>query len=363
MTAAVGVPAQPPTVADERQVLIVTTEVPPDRVASFRALAELVPFELALFGGGLHATAGVQDHGLLAREIRQREAYALAASGRYRAVIAGTGGRTALPAAWLGAERAGVPFLLWSALWAHPRSLAHLPGDLLLRLLYRRATVVLAYGPHVADFAATHGAKRIVVAPQAVDASRWSSPQPHVPAEPARFLFIGRDDPGKGVDLLLQAWAASRVWEQGAELELLGPAPARSDAGRHVVARGSVAPEAVREALRGALALVVPSERTATFREPWGLVVNEAMHGGVAVIATDEVGAAAGGLVLDDDTGLVVHAGDVGALAGALQRLVRDRGEAARLGAAGYRAVGAYTPEAWAAAVAAALADPVRSRP
>ena len=44
----------------------------------------------------------------------------------------------------------------------------------------------------------------------------------------------------------------------------------------------------------------MPSIATPTFREPWGLVVNEAMNRGLAVIASDAVGAAAGGLVADE---------------------------------------------------------------
>ena len=46
------------------------------------------------------------------------------------------------------------------------------------------------------------------------------------------------------------------------------------------------------ETLAGARCLVLPSVTTALDREPWGLVVNEAMHAGVPVIATDAVGAA-----------------------------------------------------------------------
>ncbi len=71
--------------------------------------------------------------------------------------------------------------------------------------------------------------------------------------------------------------------------------------------------------------LVLPSIPDATFREPWGLVVNEAMNQGLAVIATDAVGAAAGGLVRDGRNGLVVPAGDSArARAGALTRLAGD---------------------------------------
>ncbi len=103
--------------------------------------------------------------------------------------------------------------------------------------------------------------------------------------------------------------------------------------------------------------LVVPSIPTPSFREPWGLVVNEAMNRGLAVIASDAVGAAAGGLVRDGDTGIVVGAGDPGALAGAIGRLAGSAELRSQLGAAGRRAVAAYTYDAWAAGFTGALAS------
>ena len=103
--------------------------------------------------------------------------------------------------------------------------------------------------------------------------------------------------------------------------------------------------------------LVVPSIRTRTFREPWGLVVNEAMNRRLAVIASDAVGAAAGGLVRDERNGLVVPAGDSEALARAIARLADDPALRARLGAAGASDVRAYTHEAWAAGFSEALAS------
>ena len=65
--------------------------------------------------------------------------YALAASGRYRAVVCPTGGRVALPATWAGARRARVPLILWASLWAHPRSAAHALSYPALQRLYRSA--------------------------------------------------------------------------------------------------------------------------------------------------------------------------------------------------------------------------------
>ena len=68
-----------------------------------------------------------------------------------------------------------------------------------------------------------------------------------------------------------------------------------------------------------------------------------------------ERGAAAGGLVRDGRNGLVVRAGDAGALAGALVTLASDRERCAALGAAGRDDVAAYTYEAWADAFVRAI--------
>src|ERR1019366_8022522 len=81
------------------------------------------------------------------------------------------------------------------------------------------------------------------------------------------------------------------------------------------VCLGAIGREDLREVYAAGDVLVVPSIATRTFREPWGLVVNEAMNRGLAVIATDAVGAAAGGLVRDGQSGLIVPAGDPLALA------------------------------------------------
>jgi glycosyltransferase involved in cell wall biosynthesis len=79
------------------------------------------------------------------------------------------------------------------------------------------------------------------------------------------------------------------------------------------------------------------------------------MNQRVPIIATDAVGAAAGGLVRDGRNGLVVPAGDADALATALRTLHDDPGLRARLGEHGARDVAAYTHAAWADAFAKAL--------
>jgi glycosyltransferase involved in cell wall biosynthesis len=111
----------------------------------------------------------------------------------------------------------------------------------------------------------------------------------------------------------------------------------------------------VRALMASASVLVLPSLATRAFREPWGLVANEALHQALPVVASDAVGAVAGGLVRHERNGLVVAQGDAGALAAALRRLAADAPLRAALGANGTRDVAAFTPEAWAAGMAAAI--------
>jgi glycosyltransferase involved in cell wall biosynthesis len=389
-----------------KPVLFVTGHAPFDRVGAFAHLHEREDVEFALFGGRSQHGGGVIAGGDLPfphRHVRQREVAALAASGRYRAVVCSTGGRLALPGAWAGARRARVPVVLWSALWAHPRTAAHALSYVALLRLYRSADAVVTYGPHVSAYVRARGARNVHVAPQAVDNEFWSHPltAPDVdppaarpwPAQAAvKFLFAGRPVREKGVGTLIEAWRESGLLAPSAALVLVGvgptppwvpaggaagqPAsrsvgqPASSEAGQptsgtvgqpggvaghEVVCLDPVPPVQLRSLYAAVDVLVVPSLATRTFREPWGLVVNEAMNRNLPVIASDAVGAVAGGLVRDGRNGLVVPAGDSRALAGTLRRLAADAPLRARLGAAGHSDVQAYTYDAWAQGFSDAL--------
>jgi glycosyltransferase involved in cell wall biosynthesis len=90
---------------------------------------------------------------------------------------------------------------------------------------------------------------------------------------------------------------------------------------------GHVAQEQAEHALGAAWVQAVPSR----WEEPFGLVAAEAMMRGTAVVASESGGLAE--QVEPDATGYLAPAGDAGALARALERVVRDRDLAERLGA------------------------------
>ena len=359
-----------------KPVLFVTGHAPFDRVGAFARLHESEDVEFALFGGRTQhgGIAGDEKLPFPHRSLRQREVAALAASGRHRAVVVSTGGRFALPGAWAGARRARVPLILWTSLWAHPRTAAHAVSYSALRRLYRSAEAVVTYGPHVSAYVRARGAHNVHIAPQSVDNEFWAHPltapeagQPTAPGWPSetavKFLFAGRPVREKGFGVLMEAWLDSGLVAPSAALVLVGVGstppwiPAGGAVGSEMVCLDPVPHVQLRSMYAAADVLVVPSIPTRTFREPWGLVVNEAMNSNLPVIASDAVGAVAGGLVRHRHNGLVVPAGDPRALAHALRQLAADTDLRARLGATGFSDVQAYTHDAWAQGFSRALSS------
>ncbi|HEX4034179.1 MAG TPA: glycosyltransferase [Solirubrobacteraceae bacterium] len=326
-----------------KPVLFVTGHVAADRLGAFERLHERAGIELALFGGRhQHGSDPLAPSTMPHRFVGQREIGELVSSGAYRAVVVGTGGRVALPSAWRAARRHGLPFVFWAALWRTPRTAAHIAAQGLMRRIYRDASAIVTYGEHVSDYVRRHGATRVFIAPQAVDNDFWSAPAAARRDERFSLAFAGRPAREKGLTVLLDAWRRAG---------LNGIFTVAGDHRRipaDVVAAGRLDPPQLRNLFAAADVVAVPSIVTRRFIEPWGLVVNEAMNQGAAIIATDAVGAAAGGLVRDGRNGLIVPAGDADALAGALVSLAGDRSRCAALGAAGRAIVASFTFDAWA---------------
>ncbi len=180
-------------------------------------------------------------------------------------------------------------------------------------------------------------------------------------AGPARFLFVGRFEHRKGVDVLLDAIPAVLDAAPEARLTLAG-----LDHGNHwrdlfrqrhprlsdrVDFPGRIDADALRAAYRDCDVFVAPSRY-----ESFGLIYVEAM-----AWAKPVVGCLAGGVpdvVSNGVTGLLVPPGDASALAAALLRLARDPALRVRLGAAARAdAVARFSRESLARASLALYAD------
>jgi glycosyltransferase involved in cell wall biosynthesis len=136
-----------------------------------------------------------------------------------------------------------------------------------------------------------------------------------------RLVYSGRLVPVKRVDLLIDAFVAIADRRPEWDLLIVGDGPLRAGLEarvpapiRHrVIWTGFVGEQADVGALyRLGDVLVLPSDY-----EPWALVVNEAAAAGLAVVASDSVGAAAE-LVRDGVNGRTFPRGDLPALTAAL---------------------------------------------
>lgn len=94
---------------------------------------------------------------------------------------------------------------------------------------------------------------------------------------------------------------------------------------------------------------VLPSEA-----EPWGLIINEAMCGGIPILASEEIGSVAD-LVADGENGLLFPAGDVSALTTALRKVVADPELRERMGRASLARIKTWSYDRCVAGLRAAL--------
>ena len=330
--------------AGPRPVALLTNTVPDYRREPFRLLDEAENIDVIAW-----------------QDIGQRAAVKRLANNDYRAVIAGLGGRLALPGAYAAARRKRVPFVLWASLWAHPTTLAHRISKPVTNAIYRRADAIVTYGPHVTRYVAEQRGNddNIFEAPQSVDTEHFgravtdderaaARARANPSGSPSLLLFVGRLVPEKGVDVLEQAFG-----QAGVDAALAWAGSGREPGVGTFV--GQVDKQGLPALYSAADTLILPSIRTATFTEPWGLVVNEAMLQGTPVITSDAVGAAAGGLVQDGRNGLVVPQGDAAALAEAIRTITADADLRATLGRNARQDVAPYTPEAWAQGMRKAL--------
>ena len=271
----------------------------------------------------------------------------------------------------------GSPLILWTSLWAHPRSAAHLLSYLALRRLYRSADAVVTYGPHVSAYVRARGARNVHVAPQSVDNAFWSAAEsgPRRAARRGRrdaavkFLFAGRPTREKGLGVLIEAWSDSGLAAPSAALVLVGVGSAPP----WVPAGGAVRREL---GLDHGARLLDPIESCATCtraRRRAGRAVDSHPHLPRAVGVGGQRGhepAAArdrqrrsrrcrrAAWCATGATAWSCPRATPRALAGAMRRLAADAPLRARLGAAGAADVQAYTHDAWAAGFASALREP-----
>ena len=254
--------------------------------------------------------------------------------------------RPHVAAAAFWARRAGVPAVVMCDSWADPAR-----REASLRVRGKRALLASYRGGLAAADRAAAYLSRLGVPERAIatgydrlSVARVRALAGAVPAEgaPPGFVVVARLAAEKNVAGALAAYARYRglcaaSGHAPAGLTVLGDGPLRAQVTAQAAGvpgvrfAGFVAPAVVAATLARAQALLLPS-----WREPWGLAVNEAVALGVPVLASTAVGAAET-LVQDGVSGRLLPPGDRDAWAGAMHRLTAAPDERARLAAGSAR--------------------------
>lgn len=266
------------------------------------------------------------------------------------------------------AARRGTPVLMRGENWSGGAPSLSGPARLLkhlwLRRLFGRCSVFLAIGSKNRDYYLAHGAPpgQIFPMPYAIDnaffAVRSEKARLDLDAVRARFqlpagrpivMFAGKLIRHKRPDLLLASWRRTPSLAQRAILVFVGDGEMRGEleraAGTDVRFVGFQNQTDMPALYALADLLVLPSQH-----EAWGLVINEAMACGTAVVASDAVGAAHD--LIDRTCGAVFRSGDGDDLIRALDVSLSN---ASDLGLAAQRRIAAWDFEADVAGLKSAL--------
>lgn len=239
---------------------------------------------------------------------------------------------------------------------------------LVKRLTYprfmRRFAACLAVGQRSAEYFRHYGARRVVSSPHFVDndafAERTRDARARRSALRARWgiaesafvplfagKFIEKKRPADLIEALtrLGSGAGHALFVGDGELRARCEAMAR-ERGVDATFAGFLNQTEIAAAFAAADVLVLPSDH----RETWGLVVNEAMAGGLPALVSDACGCAPD-LIIEGRTGHVFPLGDVATLAARLATLASDRAHLASMAAAAVRHVSSYSVSAAAEGV------------
>jgi glycosyltransferase involved in cell wall biosynthesis len=216
----------------------------------------------------------------------------------------------------------------------------------LKRIFFQLCDGYFAYGRRSADYLAAYGANpsKIFARCQAAALSLGYSAESAKNARLLNFpgvknpkvLFVGRLSDEKNIVDLINAFSSIYSANSGARLEIVGSGPKRAyldglirelGISKAVVFRGGLGLDDVVLAMQCANCVVLPSSS-----EPWGLVVNEALHYGCPVVVSDACGCVPE-LVIDGVTGYSFQTGNTVELAEKIEKAIyvlgRDPGRVA----------------------------------
>lgn len=339
-----------------KKIAFVTNICPHYRVRTFEILSEKVDVDFLFYSAGeewywkRHGTyrgnfnyeylSGFNIGGLRINPILPWRLW----TKQYDVYIKCINGRFALPVTYVIARLKRKPFILWTGVWNRIHTPIHKLFFPITKYIYQHADAIVTYGTHVKDYLVSEDvcSEKIFPTKHAIDNEAYRltmenstnelKKKLNINPEQQIVLYVGRLVAEKGLNFLLEAFASLQdedavlvIVGDGDQLDQLQKQAIELGISDRVIFNGYIPTSETISYYAMASVFILPSITTNTFKEPWGLVVNEAFNQGVPVITTDAVGAAAGGLVQDGINGYIVPERDSVALSKQIGRLLKDR--------------------------------------
>lgn len=259
----------------------------------------------------------------------------------YDIIIKCINGRLIFPLVFLITKMRRKKFILWQTIWFHPNTIFHRISYPILKYIWHNSDAIVVYGIHGKNFLISKGidSKKIFVACQAVDNSFFNNTISDEDKYKLKsklainnkkvILYVGRLTTVKGIKYLIEAF--NELNRDDMVLLLIGKGELEKELKIQALNRKNIhfldyiSQDELPLYYSITSIFVLPSISWQNTKEPWGLVVNEAMNQGCPIIATDSVGAAVGGLVKNNINGIIVPEKSAKDIRNAIEQILNDK--------------------------------------
>ena len=268
-----------------------------------------------------------------------------------RVIVKCIGGKFELPITFLISKLIKKKFILWTGMWSHPDTLIHRFTFPFTRYIYKKADAIVVYGTHVKDYLCSLGVdhNKIFIAWQTVDNTKFNQviatdlilhkrKTLGIDENEKMILCISRLVEEKGLKYLIKAISMAAI-RSNIKLVIIGDGELENDLinladelGVNIKILSYIPNDEIIEVIASCELFVLPSITTSTFKEPWGLVINEVMNQGKPIAVSDAVGAGVGGLIRDGENGVVFKEKDTEGLKILIDKILTQKDFADYLG-------------------------------
>ncbi len=341
-----------------KRILFVTNFCPHYRIETFEIMSQKLNVEFIFFSEGKEKY-WQSEHGVKKGNFKYRYLSGFYIGNtritpflpiillfkKYDIIIKCINGKFALPITFLIAKIRKKPFILWTGVWMRIDTSLHKIIFPFTKFIYKHSSAIVVYGNHVKNYLISEGieSNKIFIAHHAVNNSDFNMEV----SEEAKIafreklkieknkkivLFLGRIEIEKGLNYLIDAFYELKredtvllIAGKGSEIKNLKKKVNEYQIEKNIIFTGYVNNRDAINYYSIAYVYVLPSITTKTFKEPWGLVVNEAFNQKLPVIVSSSVGAAAGNFVEDGVNGFIVPEKDYVAIKEAISKLLDDK--------------------------------------